>query len=229
MEKMVDEGLAKEITEFYKDYRETKKILHIAKTKNKDTIETEESQTVNEKVDDNEPQNKVENDFFEDGIFQAIGFKEFHSYITYSDNDEVKKEVLLREGLEKLKRTTIKYSKKQQTWVRNRFLARPETNVPRVYNLDVSDKSKWKETVYDKALKISTAFMNEQTIPYPPMDRIKLDEEHDEHRKYVCDLCEGKIIIGNTSWKAHNASKGHRRRTSRKRKFNETEPAVDEL
>ena len=38
---------------------------------------------------------------YEEGLFQAIGFKEFHSYITNTEDDLEKRETLFRDGLEK--------------------------------------------------------------------------------------------------------------------------------
>ena len=58
------------------------------------------------------------------GIFQSIGFKEFHEYLILSDEEKttaggVK---LLEEGVEKMKIATRQYARKQNKWVRNRFV-----------------------------------------------------------------------------------------------------------
>ncbi|KAE8624703.1 hypothetical protein XENTR_v10006024 [Xenopus tropicalis] len=61
---------------------------------------------------------------YQHGIFQSIGFKEFHEYLISEKSDSSAKEVLLQKGIESLKQRTQKYAKKQNQWVQNRFLKR---------------------------------------------------------------------------------------------------------
>ena len=156
---------------------------------------------------------------YTEGIFQAIGFKEFHDYLTRKDVDEDKSKQLLKEGIDALKRVTIRYSKKQKTWVRNRFLKRPEFSSPNVYQLDASDIVKWYQTVLEPALKVAKAFLVEEEIDIKPVPRISKDPEEDVHKHYHCEACDEKLIVGDHVWMKHCKSRKHKKRLARKRKL----------
>ncbi|CAI9586048.1 unnamed protein product [Staurois parvus] len=107
---------------------------------------------------------------YQHGIFQSIGFKEFHEYLVTMDNSNPKqKEVLLQRGIESLKQRTQKYAKKQIKWVKNRFLKRPGPNVPSVYGLDVTDISSWDENVLSPAIQIVGNFLQGLLPSIEPM------------------------------------------------------------
>ncbi|XP_066916937.1 tRNA dimethylallyltransferase-like isoform X2 [Clytia hemisphaerica] len=151
---------------------------------------------------------------YEEGIFQAIGFKEFHKYLTYTGIDESKKQKLLQASLDKLKQITIKYSKKQVRWVMNRIVKRQAVNTLPVYNLNASDIAAWDEHVCKKAKEITQCFMKDEPITHAPMAISDIDEKvtvTDKHRKHVCDDCNGRIIIGDDAWEIHLKSKRHRK------------------
>ncbi|XP_043573889.1 tRNA dimethylallyltransferase isoform X3 [Chiloscyllium plagiosum] len=59
---------------------------------------------------------------YQHGIFQSIGFKEFHEYLTSNSNCSETREKLLNQGIAALKQVTKRYARKQNKWVRNRFL-----------------------------------------------------------------------------------------------------------
>uniref|UniRef100_A0A672R146 tRNA dimethylallyltransferase n=1 Tax=Sinocyclocheilus grahami TaxID=75366 RepID=A0A672R146_SINGR len=60
---------------------------------------------------------------YQHGIFQSIGFKEFHEYLTASENiSQEERDKLKIKGIESLKQATRRYARKQNKWVRNRFL-----------------------------------------------------------------------------------------------------------
>ncbi|XP_023582962.1 tRNA dimethylallyltransferase isoform X8 [Trichechus manatus latirostris] len=63
---------------------------------------------------------------YQHGIFQSIGFKEFHEYLTTEGKctPEISNQ-LLKKGIEALKQVTKRYARKQNRWVKNRFLSRP--------------------------------------------------------------------------------------------------------
>ncbi|XP_072532135.1 tRNA dimethylallyltransferase isoform X3 [Salminus brasiliensis] len=63
---------------------------------------------------------------YQHGIFQSIGFKEFHEYLTAgTDVSQEEREKLKLKGVEALKQATRRYARKQNKWVRNRFLKTP--------------------------------------------------------------------------------------------------------
>ena len=156
---------------------------------------------------------------YTEGIFQAIGFKEFHKYLTNKLMNEDEKHKCLQEGIEALKRVTIRYSKKQKTWVRNRFLKRPIHSSPYVYELDASRIEKWDETALLPALKAAKKFLLGEKIELESVVRIPKDPEEDAHRHYKCETCGNKLIVGDSVWKKHCESKRHKKRVAYKRKL----------
>uniref|UniRef100_A0A8C9P8J0 tRNA dimethylallyltransferase n=1 Tax=Spermophilus dauricus TaxID=99837 RepID=A0A8C9P8J0_SPEDA len=64
---------------------------------------------------------------YQHGIFQSIGFKEFHEYlITEGKCTPETSNQLLKKGIEALKQVTKRYARKQNRWVKNRFLSRSQ-------------------------------------------------------------------------------------------------------
>ncbi|XP_073758942.1 tRNA dimethylallyltransferase isoform X3 [Callorhinus ursinus] len=61
---------------------------------------------------------------YQHGIFQSIGFKEFHEYlVTEGKCTPETSNQLLKKGIESLKQVTKRYARKQNRWVKNRFLS----------------------------------------------------------------------------------------------------------
>lgn len=58
------------------------------------------------------------------GIFQSIGFKEFHDYLMLNDAEKASEKgtVLFNKSLKELKLVTRRYARKQMRWITNRFL-----------------------------------------------------------------------------------------------------------
>ncbi|KAJ7991907.1 hypothetical protein DPEC_G00288730 [Dallia pectoralis] len=172
-------------------------------------------------------QRKVQdkNQDYQHGIFQSIGFKEFHEYLTCPDQTtQEKKDTLLKKGVENLKIATRQYARKQNKWVRNRFLKRPGDDAPPVFGLDVTDVSKWEETVLSPALKILERLSKGEE---PVIEPIRLEGAGQRNKRscHTCELC-GRVIIGELEWTAHLKSKKHRYHV-KKRKL-EAGPASDQ-
>ncbi|MEE6484364.1 hypothetical protein FKM82_013850 [Ascaphus truei] len=155
---------------------------------------------------------------YQHGIFQSIGFKEFHEYLVTDEGccpDTNQR--LLQRGIEALKQATQKYARKQNKWVRNRFLKRPGPNVPCVYGLDVTDISAWEQSVLSPSLQIVSSFLQGQS---PVIEPLKLDCDKTENKRshHTCDLCD-RIIIGDKEWTAHTKSKSHLHHAKKRRKL----------
>ncbi|KAK2921300.1 tRNA dimethylallyltransferase isoform X2 [Channa argus] len=154
---------------------------------------------------------------YQQGIFQSIGFKEFHDYLTAPESStQQEKEALRDRGIEAVKIATKRYARKQNKWVRNRFLKRPGDNVPPVYSLDVTDVSKWEETVLNPALQILERLSKGEEPPIQPI-RVQGAEQRNKRSHHTCDICE-KLIIGDLEWTAHLKSKKHHFHVRKKRK-----------
>nr|XP_021323735.1 tRNA dimethylallyltransferase, mitochondrial isoform X1 [Danio rerio] len=166
---------------------------------------------------------KIASQNYQHGIFQSIGFKEFHEYLTTSENiSQEERDKLMNKGIESLKQVTRRYARKQNKWVRNRFLKRPASNVPPVYGLDVTDVTNWETTVLTPALEILDCL---QKGEQPSAQPIKAEgvESRNKRSHHMCDLCE-KVIIGDLEWTAHQKSKNHLYQVRKKRK---SEQATD--
>ncbi|XP_031450592.1 tRNA dimethylallyltransferase isoform X3 [Phasianus colchicus] len=60
---------------------------------------------------------------YQHGIFQSIGFKEFHEYLVSEGNCSPETSaLLLQKGIQALKQVSKRYARRQNKWVRNRFL-----------------------------------------------------------------------------------------------------------
>ncbi|KAM8977372.1 tRNA dimethylallyltransferase [Pelodytes ibericus] len=158
---------------------------------------------------------------YQHGIFQSIGFKEFHEYLVTDGNSAPNvQEVLLQRGIEALKQRTQRYARKQNKWVRNRFLKRPGPNVPKVYGLEVTDISTWDESVLAPALQIVNSFKQGQTPAIVPL-QMDCDKNENKRSSYLCDWCD-RVIIGDREWAAHTKSKSHLHHSKKRRKLEET-------
>ncbi|XP_029920042.1 tRNA dimethylallyltransferase isoform X2 [Myripristis murdjan] len=157
---------------------------------------------------------------YQHGIFQSIGFKEFHDYLTAPEHTTQQERDTLRDkGIEALKIATRRYARKQNKWVRNRFLKRPGDCVPAVYGLDVTDVSRWEETVLNPALQILDSLRKGEQPAVEPI-RVEGVEQRNKRSHHTCDVCD-KVIIGDLEWTAHLKSKKHHYHVRKKRKLDD--------
>lgn len=246
IDEMFTRGLLKEVADFYEQYQNEKFSKHegenssvvekeisehnIKFTSLDNTILSKDDELSKEKVEtlENLPtgcetveKNDTSKHFlYQEGLFQAIGFKEFHPYFTSNENDSPEeKEKLLQECKENFKRVTIRYSKKQKTWVKHRFISRQ--NSPDVYHLDATDLLNWGKNVSETALKISQQFLKNEAIATAPMNKETDQKQGDKHKKHVCELCENKVLLGDNIWEIHLKSRMHRRRLQKDKKYKE--------
>uniref|UniRef100_A0A8C8ZCT8 tRNA dimethylallyltransferase n=1 Tax=Prolemur simus TaxID=1328070 RepID=A0A8C8ZCT8_PROSS len=155
---------------------------------------------------------------YQHGIFQSIGFKEFHEYlITEGKCTPETSNQLLKKGIETLKQVTKRYARKQNRWVKNRFLSRPGPSVPPVYGLEVSDVSKWDESVLEPALGIVQSFIQGHKPTAAPI-KMPYSETENKRSYHMCDFCD-RIIIGDREWAAHTKSKSHLHQLKKRRRL----------
>ncbi|XP_063167684.1 tRNA dimethylallyltransferase [Candoia aspera] len=145
---------------------------------------------------------------YQQGIFQSIGFKEFHQFLISKDTspEEVRHQ-LLDQAIQAFRTVTKRYARKQNKWVQNRFLRRPGSNVPPIYGLEVSDLSQWDENVLEPAVQIVESFLKGQKPPREPLTLEPVPGK-DKQSCQFCELC-GRVIIGDREWRAHLKSKSH--------------------
>uniref|UniRef100_A0A673U297 tRNA dimethylallyltransferase n=1 Tax=Suricata suricatta TaxID=37032 RepID=A0A673U297_SURSU len=129
---------------------------------------------------------------YQHGIFQSIGFKEFHEYlVTEGKCTPETSNQLLRKG--------------------------PGPSVPPVYGLEVSDVSKWEESVLVPALEIVQSFIQGHKPIAAPV-KMPCSETENKRSFHMCDLCD-RIIIGDREWAAHIKSKSHLHQLKKRRRL----------
>ncbi|XP_014248302.1 tRNA dimethylallyltransferase [Cimex lectularius] len=184
---MVSRGLLKELVDFHETYNRTRI----------DDMDTSTAYT--------------------QGIFQSIGFKEFHEYLILpaEEKDTPKGQTLIEEGISALKTVTRRYARRQKKWINNRFLKAAGRQVPPVYALDATDLSKWDERVFRPAEAILRKSLNPQSdIQAPePLARVVENTKIDIRvlkGDHFCDICQ-RIFIGQLQWESHMMSKKHQK------------------
>ncbi|MEQ2274174.1 hypothetical protein XENORESO_015481, partial [Xenotaenia resolanae] len=90
----------------------------------------------------------------------------------------------------------------------------PGDGVPDVYGLDVTDVSRWEETVLKPALQILDSLSKGEE---PALAPIRVQGQRNKRSHHTCDLCD-KIIIGDLEWAAHLKSKKHHYHVRKRRK-----------
>nr|XP_054924688.1 tRNA dimethylallyltransferase-like isoform X1 [Dermacentor andersoni] len=142
------------------------------------------------------------------GIFQSIGFKEFHRYLLMNSEEKAspKGQKEFAQGLWLMKQVTKRYSRKQKRWITQRFLRTPDRQVPPVYSLDATDVSCWDTCARDKSFEIVRDFLEGREPSHKPIPL--LDGNNNQQQLFTCDICNVSTI-GNITWQAHMKSKKH--------------------
>ncbi|XP_058976913.1 tRNA dimethylallyltransferase [Musca domestica] len=135
---------------------------------------------------------------------------------------------VLNSCLNELKLVTRRYSKKQQKWINNRFLASRDRQVPDIYELDTSDVSRWHECVYSPAVTVIDCYRSSQVCEIQPMPkRTHPGADLNEETTNFCETCQ-RHFIGEYQWHLHLKSNRHKKRKEALRKKQaEQPPQVD--
>ncbi|TRY63565.1 hypothetical protein TCAL_11566 [Tigriopus californicus] len=152
------------------------------------------------------------------GIFQSIGFKEFHNYLMLKTKAEKESDLgqkYFQDGVEQLKMVTRKYARKQIKWMRNRFLD-PRRQIPDVYAVDSSDPSQWNEQCLEPALELVQAHLENRTPLLKPLEKVQRDVLKAELEQKIldCPICQVQTL-GQSQMEVHLRSKGHRAKLRR--------------
>lgn len=174
------------------------------------------------------------------GIYQSIGYREFHEYLYAQPSDRA-----YQDALQRMKLSTRKYAKRQVSWLRNKLLpairaANVASNaaggdiVP-TFLLDASELGdSWRLGVQTVAENITNDFLSHHDLPDPlelsdtarsmlsvPEKPTTPEEVLNARRKVVCPVCtintERPIMIEEgREWEAHTKTRTHRRLASKK-------------
>ncbi|KAG1836655.1 tRNA isopentenyltransferase [Suillus subalutaceus] len=177
------------------------------------------------------------------GIYQSIGYKEFHDYLASPEPSEK----LFASAVEQMKYGTRQYAKRQIRWLKNKLLPaiysanggsdHAAALLP-VYLLDATELGdQWTSCVLNQGERITEAFLGNETL----LDPLSLSERAREmltidvkptspteilraRKKVVCPACtldpsQPFMVEAGSQWEAHRRSRTHRRHASRDKKM----------
>ncbi|CEG65305.1 Putative tRNA dimethylallyltransferase [Rhizopus microsporus] len=171
---------------------------------------------------------------YQRGLWQAIGYKEFDPYFNALEEGKEESEIvkIKDECTERMKAATRRYAKRQIQWIRNKLLPtvmRSKGDDVLVYLLDANDLSNWNVNVKDKAITVAKAFQKDLPLPSatslsvtaeamltPSEDAQDTQSRVLNWKKYVCDICktdkgEPLQLNGDKEWEQHKKSRFHRK------------------
>ena len=188
VEKMMERGLVAELEDFHEKFNKEREAVRASKHSN-------------EMVPD-----------YHKGIWQSIGFKEFHPYLQLSEEERQSEEglELFNLGVKLMKIATRQYARRQVKWMR-RFLI-SKRDPPPFYRVDSTDPRQWQDMVYTPAEAILTAVLEGREVEAEPLPLIEKDVETlvDERKVFHCDICD-RDLKGSTQFKRHMNSKPHKK------------------
>ncbi|KAJ2937062.1 hypothetical protein H1R20_g49, partial [Candolleomyces eurysporus] len=101
------------------------------------------------------------------GIYQAIGYKEFHNFLDNSSDS------IFKESVERMKISTRQYAKKQISWIRNKLMpavkeANAQADTVSLYLLDAAEVDKrWEDRVQKPAIDVTEKLLLGESLPDP--------------------------------------------------------------
>lgn len=176
------------------------------------------------------------------GVLQAIGYKEFihlfqEVYKSTTDGlagEDLEQEMvergmgylkgydeegnLLKISVDNLAKDTIRLTKRQRKWIKNRILTN-EYLVDRSFYFKVESKPQFFDHVLPNALNISKEFLKEDHENVEDLNKLFSNFKHKllkKNRKidFHCDICDKKIV-GEKEKMSHLSSRKHRKRKSK--------------
>ncbi|CEI87794.1 Putative tRNA dimethylallyltransferase [Rhizopus microsporus] len=171
---------------------------------------------------------------YQRGLWQAIGYKEFDPYFNALEEGKEESEIvkIKDECTERMKAATRRYAKRQIQWIRNKLLPtvmKSKGDDVLVYLLDANDLSNWNVNVKDTAITVAKAFQKDLPLPSatslsvtaeamltPSEDAQDTQSRVLNWKKYVCDICktdkgEPLQLNGDKEWEQHKKSRFHRK------------------
>ncbi|KAF6764962.1 tRNA isopentenyltransferase [Ephemerocybe angulata] len=167
------------------------------------------------------------------GIYQAIGYKEFHNYLS-DPTDRA-----FNEAVERMKISTRQYAKKQISWIRNKLMpavkdANSKEETVSLYVLDAAKvDERWADRVRAPAIEVTEKLLNGEPLPEPrslsdvaaellnasdkssnPLDVLQA------RQKTQCDICTIQddrpfMVETGPEWERHIHSRAHKRMSAR--------------
>lgn len=158
------------------------------------------------------------------GIWQSIGFKEFEPYLTATSDGGIDAdlETLKQKALERMKTATRQYAKGQVRWITYKTLPliRQTHALDRLFLLDSTDISRWKEDVSDQGVEITRRFLSGEELPTPThlsetaesvlCAKLEDSTKEETRSQRTCDLCRTTTVT-EEAWQKHIKGRPHQR------------------
>ncbi|KAF9452810.1 tRNA isopentenyltransferase [Macrolepiota fuliginosa MF-IS2] len=179
------------------------------------------------------------------GIYQAIGYKEFHDFLSGTETSQGD----FSRAVDRMKLSTRQYAKRQISWIRNKLIPivnsvnQQRTQTP-LYLLDATELgSEWMTNVQEPAIKIMEDFLDDRDLPEPKSlserarNLLSVREKAVEptavleaRRKVICPICTTEenrpvMIEQGPEWEIHQGTRSHKRlaaKAERERRTNDT-------
>ena len=152
------------------------------------------------------------------GIWTAIGYKEFKSYLevykTNSANEKTLKD-LTHEGVELIRIATRQYAKYQARWIRLHMQKAIVDNKleNEFFLLDGTNLTRWSQEVENPATRLTHKLLAGERLPLPKSlsniaeSMLAISEKRDNLARY-CQLCD-KTMMSDEQWDLHVKGKKH--------------------
>ncbi|KAJ2916049.1 hypothetical protein MD484_g4398, partial [Candolleomyces efflorescens] len=164
------------------------------------------------------------------GIYQAIGYKEFHNFLDNPTSDNV-----FQESVERMKISTRQYAKKQISWIRNKLMpavreANAQADTVSLYLLDAAEVDKrWEDRVQKPAIDVTEKLLLGESLPDPRSlseianDLLNISDKSanpldvlQARKKRQCEICTPQedrpfMVEEGAEWERHLHSRAHKR------------------
>ncbi|KAM0083493.1 hypothetical protein ACKRZS_004337 [Fusarium odoratissimum] len=94
------------------------------------------------------------------GVWIAIGYPEFYSYLDYDGTSDIKREVLCHQGVTTMRVSTLQYGFNQLGWLRHILTPFLHRQKVATISLNVTDKQSWATEVEGPALSMANQFFH---------------------------------------------------------------------
>ncbi|KAG6813113.1 hypothetical protein H0H92_013967 [Tricholoma furcatifolium] len=165
------------------------------------------------------------------GIYQSIGYKEFHDYLSTPEASQK----IFDSAVERMKLSTRQYAKRQISWIRNKLL--PAINTGNIagepsvaaYLLDATVLGeKWNGNVRDLGIQLTegiptfeAGFLSRQKLPEPvtlseSAKKMMVIAKKPAEQKRICTTCtihkdRPFMVEEGREWDAHCKTRAHKR------------------
>lgn len=152
------------------------------------------------------------------GIWTAIGYKEFKSYLEQYQSNPVNEKTLKdleQEGIELTRIATRRYAKYQARWIRLHMQKAIIDNKleDKFFLLDGTNLTRWSQEVEIPAARLAHIFLAGQRLPLPKSlsdvtEKLLVTSEKRDQLAKHCQLCD-KTLMSDREWDLHVRGKKH--------------------